>query len=137
MFMSPEDEAVEILKNYNATHVLVFSTVDSQGNDYPWGEAGKFGWMIKIALLNESQFGGYNQEGAWQWSDYGKNTTLYKMMTLGKYAKVPDGQVAQQQYYELFDRLGEFSERFELAYYSRGPAVSGVYSLVLVYKVYY
>ena len=133
MFMSPEDEAVEILKKYNATHVLVFTTVDTQGNDYPWGEAGKFGWMIKIARLNESEY--VTTEN--QWTDYGKNSTLYKMMTLGKYAKVPNGQVAQQQYYELFDQWGHFSERFELAYYSRGPAVSGVHSLVLVYKVRY
>jgi dolichyl-diphosphooligosaccharide--protein glycosyltransferase len=133
MFMSPEDEAVEILKNYDATHVLVFSTVDSQGNDYPWGESGKFGWMIKIARLNESKYVTTQNE----WTDYGKNTTLYKMMTFGKYAKVPNGQVAQQQYYELFEQWGHFSERFELAYYSRGAAVSGVHSLVLVYKVYY
>jgi len=89
--------------------------------------------MIKIARLNESKYVTTQN----QWTDYGKNTTLYKMMTFGKYAKVPNGQVAQQQYYELFDQWGHFAERFELAYYSTGPAVSGVHSLVLVYKVRY
>ena len=133
MFMSPEDEAVDILKKYNVTHVLVFTPVDSEGRDLPWGEAGKFGWMIKIARLNESRY----VTGDGQWTDYGKNTTLYKMMIYGKYNRVPNGQVAQQQLQELFDRWGPFNERFDLAYYSKGPAVGQYHALVLVYEVKY
>jgi len=124
MFMSPEDEAIKILKKYNVTHVVVFTTVDSQGRDLPWGEAGKFKWMIKIAGLNESQFGNDTQTG-WQWSDYGKNTTLYKMMEYGKLAK----GLARAQRVTL--------EHFKLVYYSKGQSVHGAYALVLVYKVNY
>jgi len=138
MFMSPEDNATKILREYNATHVVVFTTVNSQGQDYPWGEAGKFIWMIKIAGLNESKFGNYTQQGAWQWTDYGKNTTLYKMMTYGKYMRLPNGQTAAQQYYELLGQWEHFNEHFIfLDEYPKGQPVSGVYALILIYEVRY
>ncbi len=124
MFMSPEDEAIKILKRYNVTHVLVFTTVDIRGRDYPWGEAGKFIWMIRIAHLNESKYGEYFR-GVWQWSDYGKNTTLYKMMTYGKIARgIPNVQPVTLQH-------------FKLVYLSKGRPVSGIYPLILIYEVKY
>jgi len=130
MFMSPEEEAIKILKGYNVTHVVVFTTVDTSGTDYPWGEAGKFKWMIQIAHLNESQFGEdvYSETGeyqGWQWSTYGMNTTLYKMMTYGKMAK----GLSVGTYVSL--------DHFNLVYYSNGSAVNGVYALILIYEVRY
>jgi len=145
MFMSPEDEAIEILKNWpgeKVTHVLVFTTVAIQtsqqvyyGIDYPWGEAGKFIWMIKIAGLNESLFGGYTQQGGWQWSDYGKNTTLYKMMTYGKFYLIDPGiTLVDSQGYQIEP---VFLNSFKLVYPKTVQPVSGVYALVLVYEVEY
>lgn len=127
MFMSPEDEAIEILKKYNATHVVVFTTVGIQGQEVPWGEAGKFKWMIRIAHLNESLFGeDVSQDGQtrWVWSDYGKNTTLYKMMEVGKIARGVGREMVSL-------------EHFELVYSSKGPDVNNVYALVLVFEVKY
>ena len=49
MFMSNETEAVKILQKYDATHVVVFVTCDSQGRDVGWGDEGKWMWMARIA----------------------------------------------------------------------------------------
>ncbi|KYH41389.1 MAG: hypothetical protein AYL32_005900 [Candidatus Bathyarchaeota archaeon B26-2] len=141
MFMSPVDESINILKKYNATHVLVFTSISRDGWDLPYGEAGKFKWMIRIAGLNESDFGQDKfSEGRsyWEWSSYGKNTTLYLMMTYGKYKKVPNSQYAQRQYWEVYQNLENFNKHFELVYYSKGKAVNNAYyALILIYEVKY
>jgi len=151
MFMSRENESIEILKKYDVTHVVVFTTADSTGQDHSWGEAGKFTWMIKIAGLNESDFGSYSQQGAWQWSSYGQNTTLYKMMTYGKYVNLVEerqqnAQLALQQYYELLAQWEYFNKCFTLVYSSKGQGVYlgtsnnepvYLYAIILVYEVVY
>ncbi|MCD6529844.1 hypothetical protein J7L06_06115 [Candidatus Bathyarchaeota archaeon] len=83
MFMSNETEALKILRRYNATHVVVFTTFYSDGRDIGWGDEGKWMWMARIAGLNESSFGRYAQ-GSWQWNDLGKNTTIYKLMNYAR-----------------------------------------------------
>jgi len=137
MFMSPEDEAIKILKKYNVTHVVVFTTVYYNGLDLPWGEVGKFKWMIKIAHLEESYFGQdktADSRSYWEWSEKGKQTLLYKMMTYGKYALR----------ISLIDGAGQyvnpvFLNNFRLVYpIQRGQAINGAYyALVLVYEVMY
>jgi dolichyl-diphosphooligosaccharide--protein glycosyltransferase len=138
MFMSSEDDAINILKKYNVTHVVVFTTVHYYGYDMPWGETGKFKWMIKIANLNETDFGqdAYSQQvgSYWQWSSYGQTTTLYKMMTYGKYALG----------ITLIDGAGNsispvYLDHFSLVYPTSTPkAINGAYyALVLVYEVEY
>jgi len=60
MFMSNETEALAILKNYNATHVVVFTTI---GLSLRWGQAILYGdevkwyWMAEIAGLNSTELG--------------------------------------------------------------------------------
>ena len=83
MFMSNETEAIKILKKYDATHVVVFTTFYEDGRDLGWGDEGKWMWMARIAGLNESRFGEYVQ-GGWQWNDLGKNTTIYKLMNYAR-----------------------------------------------------
>ncbi|RJS84361.1 hypothetical protein CW702_02565 [Candidatus Bathyarchaeota archaeon] len=142
MFMSPVDESVKILKKYDVTHVLVFTSITKDGWDLPYGEAGKFKWMIKIAGLNESDFGEdkFTERGQayWEWSDYGKNTTLYLMMTYGKYVKLPNSRYAQQLYWEVFQNWRSFLRHFRLVYYSKGGLVNNAYyALILIYEVRY
>ncbi len=142
MFMSPVDESIKILKKYDVTHVVVFTSITKDGWDLPYGEAGKFKWMIKIAGLNESDFGQdkFTQSGQsyWEWSSYGKNTTLYLMMTYGKYVKVPSSQYAQQLYWEIYQNWGSFLKHFKLVYYSKGGLINNAYyALILVYEVKY
>ncbi|MCW4021385.1 MAG: glycosyltransferase family 39 protein, partial [Candidatus Bathyarchaeota archaeon] len=70
MFMSNETEAVEILKNYNVTHVVVFTTLnmDASGNwriGMAGGDEGKWQWMAKIPGLDDKSFGNYTLGTDW------------------------------------------------------------------------
>lgn len=62
-FLSPEEEAIQIMKQYNVSYVVVFVdfVVRSYGGYYyyqpeGYGEENKFIWMIRIAGLNESDY---------------------------------------------------------------------------------
>jgi len=50
--------------------------------------------------------------------------------------RLPDAQLAQQQYYELFAQWQHFNEHFNFVdEYPKGQPVSGVYALILIYEV--
>jgi len=105
IFMSNETEAIKLLKTYDVngrrpTHIVVFTTFlrDTQGglSDRGWGDEGKWIWMAKIAYSIFSElgyefdeydrpttFGNWTQQG-FTWTDRGKNTVVYKLMTYGK-----------------------------------------------------
>jgi len=141
MFMSNETEAIKVLEkfnqlarargfNHNISHVLVFTTFDTNGNDAMFGDEGKWRWMARIAArdypsINETEFGEYDEEGRWNWNPIGQNTVIYKLMTYGKSQRVPSVPAPTL-------------EHFELAYFSKGPPIYGqVYVLVCVYEVKY
>ena len=125
MFMSNETEATKILRAYDATHVVVFTTFDAGGNDVGYGEEGKWRWMARIAGLNESDFGGYSEEtGRWEWNEKGQGTVIYKLMTYGKETKIYGSSIV---------RL----ERFKETYFSQGKSYGGVIPLVCVFEIIY
>jgi len=146
MFMSNETEAIEILREYNATHVVVFTVFNTQGGDTGIGDEGKWTWMVQIAngtkwmgrvvqfdirVVNGRvilpDFGQYDENGRWQdWTPRGKNTVIYKLMTYGKYERLGDPQ------YDID------LEHFEPVHFSGGSLIRGTYyALVCVYKVVY
>ncbi len=62
-FLSPEEEAIQTMKQYNVSYVVVFVdfVVRSYGGYYyyqpeGYGEENKFIWMIRIAGLNETEY---------------------------------------------------------------------------------
>ncbi|MEM1570157.1 MAG: STT3 domain-containing protein [Candidatus Bathyarchaeia archaeon] len=62
-FLSPEEEAIQTMKQYNVSYVVVFVdfVVRSYGGYYyyqpeGYGEENKFIWMIRIAGLNETDY---------------------------------------------------------------------------------
>jgi dolichyl-diphosphooligosaccharide--protein glycosyltransferase len=62
-FLSPEEEALQTMKQYNVSYVVVFVdfVVRSYGGYYyyqpeGYGEENKFIWMIRIAGLNETDY---------------------------------------------------------------------------------
>jgi len=140
MFMSTIPDALEILKSRNVTHVVVFITFDSQGNDAGYGDEGKWRWMAKIPGLDDNSFGNYTlgkdavydlstQQYTYPDNLKGQNTTLYKLMTYAKNVKL--GQTSTVQ---LTDESGK---GFEPAYFSQGGPYGGMYIVVAVYKVIY
>ena len=143
MFMSNETEAVEILSEYDATHVLVFTTFRSDGSDQNWGDEGKWRWMAKIPGLDDNSFGNYTLGTDW-WDENrnnrpdegelipnakGRNCTLYKMMTYGRGKRVTVSGSEEPKY-------------FKLAYYSPGPGIDtngdgrpDLHALIAIYEI--
>ena len=141
MFMSNETEAIKMLQDYDATHVLVFTTFYTDGRDAGFGDEGKWRWMARIAAMrypgiNETDYGDWNEQtGAWEWNDLGRSTVIYKLMTYGKKDRLPDVAAVQQLPLEPL-------QHFEKAYFSQDSerpnslkAYGGAIPLVCVYKV--
>ena len=112
IFMAPEELSMQMLANYNASYILVFTTLglasSSDGTSYVaqaagFGDEGKWSWMARIsgqartrfiqtglltedtAWTDETDFGTVNnQTGTWQWNDMGKNSTVYKLLSWAK-----------------------------------------------------
>jgi len=152
MFMSSEAGAIEILEKWNrdarsrglqsnVSHVLVFTTFDQNGNDVMVGDEGKWRWMARIPGLDDTSFGNFSLGTDWvdkngdnQWSGQeqeelvpnmkGKNSTIYKMMTYGKETKLETSPSVSL-------------EHFDLAYFSQGAPVGGIYPLVCIYEIKY
>ncbi|MEM2714984.1 MAG: STT3 domain-containing protein [Candidatus Bathyarchaeia archaeon] len=146
MFMSNETEAIEILRRYNVTHVVVYVTFDTQGRDAPGygGDNGKWRWMALIPGLNDNLFGNYTL--GWDWVDYnknyqvdsgeivanmvGQNTVLYKLMNYGKEMTVYGYSTISLQHF----RKAYFSQKEG----SPKPAPgTSIVPLVCVYEVIY
>ena len=145
MFMSTEEEAIKILRKFNATHVVVFTTFDTQGRlIMAGGDEGKWQWMAKIPGLDDESFGNYTL--GWDWIDLnrngypdsgeikpnekGQNTTIYKLMTYGREMTLRGYSNIQLKYFE--------KAYFSQEYGSLNPAPGTQYiALVCVYKVNY
>jgi len=156
MFMSNETEAVEILKRYNVTHVVVFVTFHLDvarwwGPEYALyyggaygGDNGKWRWMALIPGLSDRDFG--NITLGWDWVDknnnrqldfgefvpnsLGQNTTLYKLMMYGiEMATLGFSRVSMSHFKKAY-----FSREYPI--YSV-PETNNIVPLVCVYEVIY
>ncbi len=106
IMMTNETNALKMLKLYNAKYILVFTTVNAgDGSWIGYGDEGKWMWMARISAqgnwqdridkglvdsqstwINETSFGQYsNTTNKWEWNNFGTNTTLYKLLSYGKY----------------------------------------------------
>jgi len=147
MFMSNETHALKILKKYDAKYVVVFTTFYVGGTQQQpqvlprgWGDEGKWQWMAKIAGLNYTEFGVWDEQGSWSdWSEKGKATVLYKLMSYGR-----DIRLYYEQYKSELDEAtleyykGQYNlEHFNLAYFSKGDInrTGKIFVLVCVYEV--
>ncbi len=158
MFMSNETGAIDILREYNVTHVVVFATFYPVDPSYvrvmrplAGGDEGKWQWMARIPGLDDQDFGnltlgwdhvdlnnngqafdsyGYEEQGEVLANSKGQNSTLFRLMYYGR-------DVTLMGYSQI--QL----EHFEEAYFSQkagtptpAPGTQAV-PLVCVYKVNY
>lgn len=112
IFMSPENQSMAMLANYDAKYILVFVTLGlSASSDQSYyvaqfagfGDEGKWSWMARISgqardrliqegymnanesWTDETAFGKVsNTSNTWEWNDMGKNSTIYKLMSYAK-----------------------------------------------------
>jgi dolichyl-diphosphooligosaccharide--protein glycosyltransferase len=64
-FMSNEMEAIEIAKEFDVTHVVIFISFGSDGSDYGYADEGKWRWMARIAGLNDEDYGNHTIGNDW------------------------------------------------------------------------
>jgi dolichyl-diphosphooligosaccharide--protein glycosyltransferase len=110
IFMANETQSLKVLRQYNASYILVFVTLyvqqSSTAGTYvadfgQWGDEAKWSWMARISggaenrfinetlmdntynWTDETHFGAASQSG-WQWNDAGTNSTVYKLMSYAK-----------------------------------------------------
>ena len=103
-FMANETYSLNMLKKYNVQYILVFVTIDANGAWIDWagGDNGKWTWMAKISgnaqdrlvrdgfidqassWQNETTFGNFTNN-QWTWNNVGTNTTVYELMSYGRY----------------------------------------------------
>jgi len=146
MFMSNETEAIKFLKEYDVTHVVVYTSFRQDGSDAVYGDEGKWRWMARIPGLDDTEFGNYTLGIDWIdtnedndpsadeliMNEVGNSTVLYKLM---HYAR--DMVIQGYSGIEL--------EHFEAAYFSQqlgavtwfGDSQGGFAPMVCVYKVIY
>jgi len=98
MFLSTEVEAIEILREFNASYVVVFTTFTQDGSDVGWADEGKWRWMARIGLLDDNSFGnltlgidwwdknedGQRQQDELMPNEKGNSTVIYKLMHYGR-----------------------------------------------------
>jgi len=164
MFLSNETHAIDILKRYDVTHVLIFITFQKTtgGPDIGWGEENKWRWMARISEkrtgLNDTAYahGSSDLPLGTDWVDanndgqktsdelspnaLGRSTIIYKMM---QYVK----QDVDSSYGETLDQdsIDKFTAHFQLVYTSAGktgegpksPSYGGAYGVVGIFKVKY
>jgi len=134
-FMANETYALQMLKLYDAKYILVFTTLVVGQSGEQWGagwagygDEGKWMWMARIsgqsydrfvnsglidgdsAWTDETKFGNFSQN-TWVWSDIGKNSTIYKLMSWGKQRWCDQNLVSP-------DELGIEPEYFKEAYFA-------------------
>jgi len=56
IFMANETLSVEMLKRYNAKYILVYTTIDTDGNWFGAGDEGKWAWMARISGNDKDRF---------------------------------------------------------------------------------
>lgn len=126
MLMSNETEALKFLKQYNVTHVLVFTSFRQDGNTAVYGDEGKWRWMANIPGLNSTRYGSYTLGVDWTDEDedgqadseeltentLGTNTVLYKLMNYAIDMVVHDSSDIQLEHF-IGPPNGYFSQVYD------------------------
>jgi dolichyl-diphosphooligosaccharide--protein glycosyltransferase len=165
IFMGNETQALQMLKKYNATYILVFVTVglslDQSTQTYNavgagYGDEGKWTWMARISGAadsytksqvagwdweNETAFGAFdNTTNAWKWNERGINSTVYKLMYWGKHVwavkyGIPDPDEGNVTMPVYFQQ--EYFAGLDLSPQEASTKYGGLIPLVCLYKINY
>jgi len=137
MFMSNETEALAILKNYNATHVVVFTTIGLSlrlGQAILYGDEVKWYWMAEIAGLNSTELGDKTITESLGFSELyipKADSVLTKLMIFGSLAD-------QNMYYYLSEQGVAVDDILsQVVPLNFGPLFASSNWMVFVYEVIY
>jgi len=146
MFLSTEIEAIEILRRFDASYVVVFTTFTQDGTDYGYADEGKWRWMARIGGLDDDSFGNYalgidwvdenengqRDEGELVPNAKGNSTVIYKLMNYGRDIILQGYSEIDLEYF-VGPPQGYFSQKYGESIRQYGDVIP----LVCVYKVDY
>ena len=146
MFVSTEIEAIEILRRFDASYVVVFTTFTQDGTDYGYADEGKWRWMARIGGLDDNSFGNYalgidwvdenengqRDEGELVPNAKGNSTVIYKLMNYGRDIILKGYSEIDLEYF-VGPPQGYFSQKYGESIRQYGDVIP----LVCVYKVDY
>jgi asparagine N-glycosylation enzyme membrane subunit Stt3 len=143
IFMSPETQAMDMLAQYDAKYILVFTTLrigtaaDQMhyiAEPAGFGDEGKWMWMARIsgqasdrfvadgfvsedaAWTDENDFISVDMEtGRWEWNEVGKNSTVYRLLSWAKQRWVEE---SGEEHGVLPDEPGVEPTYFKEAYFA-------------------
>lgn len=162
IYMANETQALKMLKVYDASYILVFTTFSTSGSWVGYGDEGKWMWMARIsgqarnsyvnppsgtpqfvdensAWYNESSFGYYNStQNKWIWNARGMDTTIYKLMSWAKNQwcstqSVTDPDAASVSKPRYFDEA--FFSGKTLSVNDANTYYGGIVPMVALYKI--
>jgi len=110
MFVSNENVSIQILENFDAEYVVVFTSFDIEGEDIGYGDEGKWRWMARIAGLDDTKYGNYSL--GLDWVDTNE-----------------DGSPAETEL--VVNELGNSSVIYKLMHYARDTVIHGSSSIEL------
>lgn len=110
MFVSDENASIQILEDFDAEYVVVFTTFDTDGVDIGYGDEGKWRWMARIAGLDDTKYGNYSL--GLDWVDTNEN-----------------GQPSEDEY--IVNELGQSSVIYKLMHYARDSVLHSTTTIEL------
>jgi hypothetical protein len=145
MFVSNETEAIEILKDFGASYVVVFTTFQEDGSDVGWGDEGKWRWMARIAGLDDNSYGNYTlgidwvdtngnnqpEQGELVPNVNGTSSVLYKLMRYGREVTIYGYSITELEHF-VGPPEGFFSQKTGSV-----RSYANVIPLVCVYRIKY
>jgi asparagine N-glycosylation enzyme membrane subunit Stt3 len=121
VFMANETRALKVLQLYNATYILVFTTIDSSnGNWAGFGDEGKWPWMARISGKGRQRLidSGY-MDPQNSWTDALEDVTKFGNYTLGVDAKDADEDGNIEEGETSANARGQETTVYKLMFYAR------------------
>lgn len=166
IFMANETLSIEMLKRYNAKYILVYTTIDTNGNWYGAGDEGKWAWMARISGNDKDRFVNVEKiiDAESMWVDekpFGNYTLGFDGFDknqngrIDKDETIPNPKGQNSTIYKLMNYARErwlevnterpksqvlqyFEEEYIAGLYrSEGEAYNGIIPLVCLYKINY
>lgn len=143
IFMSTENDSLPILRSYNASYILVFTTINqAQSGNYLFGDEVKWRWMAKIGWNNNTMDQTLEDTSvskllADAWSESTTDETKLNWYDqFGTYAMPkPDRVLSKLIFNGAFQGINKTIPELTLNHFQ--PAFESANNFVLIYKVIY
>ncbi|NWF87195.1 glycosyltransferase family 39 protein [Candidatus Bathyarchaeota archaeon] len=120
IFIANETQSIKMLREYRAEYILVFTTIDTNGNWAGSGDEGKWPWMVRISGKGQARLmnSGF-MDPSNPWGDTLEDAAKFGNQTLGSDGKDlnKDGTISQDEL--IANPRGQNTTIYKLMVYAR------------------